>query len=179
MGRAGTLPASFGRIHPTHLTPAVAIGVAQIVGMMAILLVGLMLRPEYIFNFLGTIATLAVIVIYVMANLALTRYMRRDHRAYFSIWLHVLVPTLATLVLAPVLFLSVYPLLPWPYNLTPYLFMIMLAAGFVYMQWREWRNPGTLHRSAVMIMRGKEGEAEALQSVSTKQKGYEVLEMER
>jgi len=32
MGRAGTLPASFGRIHPTHLTPAVAIGVAQIVG---------------------------------------------------------------------------------------------------------------------------------------------------
>ena len=179
MGRAGTLPASFGRIHPTHLTPAVAIGVAQIVGMIAILLVGLLLRPEYIFNFLGTIATLAVIVIYVMANLALTRYMRRDHRAYFSIWLHVLVPTLATLVLAPVLFLSVYPLLPWPYNLTPYLFVIMLAAGFVYMQWREWRNPGTLHRSAVMIMRGKEGEAEELQSVSTKQKGYEVLEMER
>jgi hypothetical protein len=30
-----------------------------------------------------------------------------------------------------------------------------------------------------MIMRSKEGEAEELQSVSTKQIGYEVLEMER
>src|SRR5882757_4128699 len=75
MGRAGTLPASFGRIHAIYLTPAVAIGAAQIIGMISILLVGLLMRPDYIFNFLGTVATLAVIVIYVMANLALTQYM--------------------------------------------------------------------------------------------------------
>ena len=60
MGRAGTLPASFGRVHPVHRTPAVAVSVTQIVGMIAILLVGLILRPAYIFDFLGTIATLAV-----------------------------------------------------------------------------------------------------------------------
>ena len=83
MGRAGTLPASFGRIHPIHRTPTFAIAFAQIAGMAAILLVGLLLRPDYIFGFLETIATLAVIILYVMANLALTRYMRREQRAKF------------------------------------------------------------------------------------------------
>jgi amino acid transporter len=154
MGRAGTLPTSFGRIHPLYLTPAIAITAAQIIGAVAILLVGFILRPEYIFNFLGTIATLAVILLYVMANFALTRYMRREQEAHFTIWLHVLVPCTASLVLLPVLFVTVYPLPPWPYRLTPYLFVILLMGGFAYMHWRESRNPGTLRRSALMIVQG-------------------------
>jgi hypothetical protein len=48
---------------------------------------------------------------------------------------------------------TVYPLPPWPYNLTPYLFVTSLIAGFAYMEWREWRNPGTLNRGAMMIIR--------------------------
>jgi amino acid transporter len=151
MGQAGTLPSRFGRIHPTHRTPAVAIAAAQIAGLASILLVGWLLRPDYIFSFLGTIATFAVVLLYVMANLALTPYMRREQQAHFSVWRHVVVPWLATLILMPVLFVTVYPFPPWPYSLTPFLFVLSLVAGFAYMQWREWRNPGTLHRSAVMI----------------------------
>ena len=151
MGRASTLPASFGRIHPVHLTPAVAIGAAQIIGMISILLVGLLLRPDYIFNFLGTVATLAVIIIYVMANLALTQYMRREQRVHFRIWLHVLVPSVATLVLLPVFFVTVYPVPPWPYNLAPYAFLILMIVGLAYMYWREWRYPGALDRGAALI----------------------------
>ena len=179
MGQAGTLPASFGRIHPIYRTPAIAIAFAQVAGMTAILLVGLILRPDYIFAFLGTIATLAVIILYVMANLALTHYMRREQRAHFTVWRHVLVPWVATLVLLPVLFVTVYPLPPWPYNLTPYLFVILLIAGFAYMQWREWRSPGTLHRGAMMIIRsGNAGEAESekLKLEPTNGESYEVLE---
>jgi amino acid transporter len=151
MGQAGTLPASFGRIHPEHRTPAAAIAAAQIIGMASILLVGWLLRPDYIFSFLGTIATLAVILLYVMANLALTPYMRRERQAHFSVWRHVVVPWVATLVLMPVLFVTVYPFPPWPCSLTPYFFVLLLVAGFAYMQWREWRNPGTLRRGAMMI----------------------------
>ena len=122
MGRAGTLPASFGHIHPIHRTPTFAIAFVQISGIAAILLVGLLLRPDTIFGFLETIATLAVIVLYAMANLALTRYMRREQRAKFTIWQHVVVPWIATLALMPVLFVTVYPEPAWPYNMTPYLF---------------------------------------------------------
>jgi amino acid transporter len=155
MGQAGTLPASFGRIHPTHRTPAVAIAASQIIGLASILLVGWLLSPEYIFSFLGTIATLAVVLLYVMANLALTPYMRREQKAHFSAWRHVFVPWLATLVLMPVLFVTVYPFPAWPYSLTPYLFVLSLIGGFAYMQWLEWRSPGTLRRSAEMITSSK------------------------
>ena len=122
---------------------------------------GLLLRPDYIFGFLETMATLAVIMLYIMANLALTRYMRREQRASFTVWQHAVVPWIATLALLPVLFVTVYPEPAWPYNLSSYLFLITLAAGFAYMQWREWRNPGALRRGATMLVRsGSEDEAE-------------------
>jgi amino acid transporter len=181
MGRAGTVPASFGRIHPIHLTPAVAIGAAQIMGMISILLVGLLLRPDFIFNFLGTVATLAVIIIYVMANLALTQYMRREQRTHFRIWLHVLVPSVATLVLLPVFFVTVYPLPPWPYNLTPYAFLILMITGLTYMYWRELRYPGALDRGAMLIIRGRsdeQGEGR-VESASADKKDHEMLQTGR
>jgi amino acid transporter len=151
MGRAETLAASFGRIHPMHRTPTFAIAFVQIGCMASILLVGLLLRPDYIFGFLETIATLAVIVLYIMANLALTRYMRREQPAHFTVWQHVVVPWIATLALLPVLFITVYPEPAWPYNLTPYLFVVSLMVGFAYMKWREWQNPGALRRAAILL----------------------------
>jgi amino acid transporter len=153
MGRAGTLPARFGHIHPRHRTPTFAIAFVQISGFAAILLVGLLLQPDTIFGFLETIATLAVIVLYAMANLALTRYMRREQRAGFSVWRHVVAPWIATLALIPVLFVTVYPEPAWPYNLAPYLFIALVVAGFAYMQWRESANPGALRRGATILLR--------------------------
>jgi amino acid transporter len=153
MGRAGTLPARFGHIHPTHRTPTFAIAFVQIVGFAAILLVGLLLQPDTIFGFLETIATLAVIVLYAMANLALTRYMRREQRAQFSVARHVVAPWIATLALIPVLFVTVYPQPAWPYNLAPYLFVAIVVAGFIYMQWSEAAHPGSLLRGATILLR--------------------------
>ncbi len=153
MGRAGTLPADFGRIHPVHRTPTFAIAFVQIFGMVAILLVGLLLRPDYIFGFLETIATLAVIVLYAMANLALTRYMRREQPSQiYSFGNTSSSLGSATLALLPVLFVTVYPEPAWPYNMTPYLFLVALLAGFAYMQWRESRNPGALRRGATLLI---------------------------
>jgi amino acid transporter len=167
MGRAGTLPASFGRIHPAHRTPAVAIAFVQLAGMVAILLVGLLLRPDYIFGFLETIATLAVLVLYGMANLALTRYMCREQHDKFSVWQHLIVPWLGTLALLPVLFVTVYPQPSWPYNIAPYLFLFTLLLGFAYMQWRESRHPGALNRGASMILANDRTAREELASSDT------------
>ncbi len=152
MGRAGTLPARFGKVHPIHRTPTFAIAFQQVFGIAAVLLVGLLLKPEYIFGFLETISALAVIVLYSMANLALTSYMRRVHRDSFTIWQHVIVPWTATLALVPVLFVTLYPVPPWPYNIAPYLFLAGLLCGFAYMQWLEVRDPGALLRGATMLV---------------------------
>jgi amino acid transporter len=152
MGQAGTLPAQFGKIHPVHRTPTFAIAVQQIIGIVAILLVGTLLAPDTIFGFLGTITTLAVIVLYIMANIALTAYIRREHAADYNPWRHLVLPGIGTLALLPVLWITVYPVPPWPYRITPYLFVAALVVGFGYMQWRERRNPGALKRGATALV---------------------------
>jgi amino acid transporter len=153
MGRAGTLPAKFAYIHPVHQTPTFAIGFFLTACTIAILLVGFLLKPDTIFGFLETVATLSVIVLYVMSNFALTRFMRRQQPKHFSIWQHGVVPWIATLCLLPVLFVTIYPQPAWPYNLTPYVFAVALILGFIYMKWRESSNPGALDRAAAMLTR--------------------------
>ncbi len=152
MGQAGTLPKPFGRVHPVHQTPTFSIAMVQIVGILAVLLVGILMRPTYIFGLLETIATLAVIIIYCVANLALTAYIRREHPANFNIWHHVVSPWIGTLALLPVLFVTVYPVPEWPYNLAPYFLVLSLVVGFGYMRWLEARNPGALLRGATMLV---------------------------
>lgn len=152
MGRAGTLPAKFGKIHPVHQTPTFAIAFQQLVGIGSVLLVGLLLRPAYIFGFLETLSALAVIVLYSLANLALISYMRRVHPESFSVWQHVVFPWVGTLFLLPVLFVTVYPVPAWPYNMAPYLFLIAMVMGLVYMQWLESHSPGALGRGATMLI---------------------------
>ena len=144
MGQAGTLPPGSARFTPCTRPRRSRSRSIQLSGIVAILLVGLLLQPEDIFGFLGTIATLAVIVLYCMANLALTSYIRREHPDDFNVWRHGVMPWIGTLALLPVLFVTVYPVPPWPYNITPYLFIVALIVGFGYMQWRESRHPGAL-----------------------------------
>jgi len=153
MGRAGTLPSKFARIDPVHQTPTYAIGFVQVACTISILLVGFLLKPDTIFGFLETIATLAVIVLYITSNLALTRYMRRQQPTRFSIWKHGVVPWIATLCLLPVLLVTVYPQPAWPYNITPYIFVVAMFLGFVYMKRRDSANPGSLDRAAAMLTR--------------------------
>ncbi len=97
-----------------------------------------------------------------MANFALTFYIRREHPENFSPWQHVVVPTLATIALVPVLFVTVYPTPSWPINLAPYLYGVAIVIGFVYMLWREWRVPGTLNRSAQMLMQSGAARVDSL-----------------
>ncbi len=152
MGQAGILPARFGKVHPVHQTPAFAIAFIQLVGLAAVLIVGLLFRAADIFDVLGTLATLAVIILYSMANLALTFYVRRNHPNDFSVWRHAIVPSIGTLALLPVLFVTVYPAPSWPYSLMRYVFVAALIFGFGYMQWRESRHPGALSRGATMLV---------------------------
>jgi amino acid transporter len=152
MGQAGTLPPRFGKIHPVHRTPTFAIAVQQSLGIIAILIVGLALAPGDIFAFLGTITTLAVIVLYIMANFALTAYILREHREDYNVWKHLVLPGIGTLALLPVLWTTVYPYPAWPINLTPYLFIAALIVGAGYMIWLERRHPGALQRGATELV---------------------------
>ena len=152
MGQTGTLPAAFGRIHPVHRTPTFAIAFLQVCGLIPVLIVGLLLKPGVIFDFLGTIATLAAIVLYSMANVALTAYVQRERPLQFSIWRHGVVPWTGTLALVPVFFVTVYPVPAWPTSITPYCFVLLLVAGVGYMYWLSARDADALGRGATMLV---------------------------
>ncbi len=160
MAQAGTLPSAMGKIHPVHKTPYIAVHVEQIFQIVGFLLVGIFFGADQIFGFLGTIATLAVIVLYIMANIALTTFVRREHPAEFNILRHVIVPLVGTLLLLPVLYITVYPVPPYPINLTPYIFIVMLIIGFVAMLVIAARRPTALDQESSMLIRTVEAATE-------------------
>ncbi len=160
MAQAGTLPSALKTIHPVHKTPAVAIHVEQIFQIVSFLLVGIFFGASQIFGFLGTITTLAVIVLYIMANFALTTFVRREHPADFNIWRHAIVPVVGTLLLLPVMFVTVWPVPPYPLNLTPYIFVVLMIIGFVVMKVLEARRPESLAQGSSMLIRTVAVEAE-------------------
>lgn len=160
MAQAGTLPSALKTIHPVHKTPAVAIHVEQIFQIVSFLLVGIFFGASQIFGFLGTITTLAVIVLYIMANVALTIFVRREHPADFNIWRHAIVPVVGTLLLLPVMFVTVWPVPPYPLNLTPYIFVVLMIIGFVVMKVLEARRPESLAQGSSMLIRTVAVEAE-------------------
>jgi amino acid transporter len=142
MAMTGTLPAALQGIHPTHKTPYRAVHVHQILQIASFLVVGMVFGASKIFDFLGTIAVLGAIALYIAANIALTVFVRREHPADFNIWLHGIVPTLGTLFLLPVIVVTIMSNLDYPLNLTSYLFVALMILGYVVMKVIERRRPG-------------------------------------
>jgi amino acid transporter len=151
MALAGTLPAALKKIHPIHHTPYMAIHVQQVLQILSFLVVGIGFGAETIFNFLGTITTLAVILLYVLANIALTAFVRRRHASDFRIWRHGIVPALGTFFLLPVVFVTVWPVPDYPENLTPYVFVGLMAVGIAVMALLQRRRPEALARGSSIL----------------------------
>jgi amino acid transporter len=161
MGQAGTLPPALGKIHPVHKTPYNAVHVEQIFQIVSFMIIGIFFGASQIFGFLGTITTLAVIVLYIMANIALTTFVRREHPADFNITRHVIVPLIGTLLLLPVLYITVYPVPAYPINLTPYIFIGIMIIGFIVMLIIQARKPAALNQESTMLIRTVESATEA------------------
>ena len=144
MGRAGTLPAIFARIHPRHRTPTFAIHVQQIVGIVSVVVVALVLGASQIFGFLGTAVTVALIVMYGLANIALYVYVRREHPGEFKLWQHAIFPAAGTIMLVIVLYETITSNQAYPLNLAPWVIVVWLAIGAAVMMWLANRNPAAL-----------------------------------
>jgi amino acid transporter len=131
MGQAGKLPRALKKIHPLHKTPFVAVHCLQLLQIASFLAAGFLFGPENIFDCLGTITSLAVVVLYVLANFALTVFVRCEHPADFNLWQHGVVPAAGTLVLIPVTVVTVWPVPKYPMSAMPYVFLLLMAAGVV------------------------------------------------
>ena len=144
MGRAGTLPSVFATLHPRYRTPMVAIGVQQIVGAIGVVIVALIFGSSLIFGFLGTAVTVAVIVVYGLANFALFVYVRRERPGDFNLVQHAIYPAVGTIMLVVVLEQTVATSQAYPFNIAPWVVLAWLVIGAGVMLWVQSRNPAAL-----------------------------------
>jgi len=130
MGRSGVLPAAFGRVHPVRKTPTAAVTMQFVISALLGLLGGWWLGPDKLFILtLGFVLVIAVIVIYVVANLGVVRYYWREQRSHFNWILHFLFPVGTSVVLIYSLYKSFSPFPAHPYNWSPFIVGAWLLIG--------------------------------------------------
>lgn len=149
MARIRALPERLNEVHPKFQTPVKAIHLQMIVTIVLTLGVGLAVGASQIYGFLGAIITVAIIVMYSLANFAITAYIRREHSEDFRLWRHGIIPALGTALLIPVLWTTFYPVPAFPFNLVPYVVVAWLIVGFLLMRRLESRAPDAMENAGV------------------------------
>jgi len=144
MGSVGVLPKDLAKIQPKYKTPSNAIHLQIGVSAVLIIATGLWVGSADIYGFLGDIITVAIVIMYGLANVALYFYMRREQAEHFQWWRHGLIPLVGTLLLLPVLWVTFDPLPAYPFNLVPYIVVAWMIIGVGVMWWIEKRKSSSM-----------------------------------
>ena len=140
MGSVGVLNQRLTKIHPRFRTPSTAIHLQIGISAVLILAVGLWVGAADIYGFLGDTITVAIVIMYGLANISLFFYMRREQHEHFTWWRHAVVPFVGTLLLLPVLWVTFVPLPAYPFVLVPYIVIAWMILGAGVMWWIEKRS---------------------------------------
>jgi len=163
LGRVGILPPSFARVHPRFKTPYIAIHVQGALGIAAAIILGFVLNgPLNAFALLGTIATLIIVIIYILTNLSNLVFYLRERPDELNLILNVAVPILGTLIFIPVL-LAAFGIdfgglgiagLTAPANAAPWVVMAWFVFGIVVFVLYSVRSPGKIQETARTFVEG-------------------------
>lgn len=144
MGRDRVLPHVLGRVHPRWFSPYMAIFAQTIFTLVIGFAVGTWLGPGATgaYGFTGAIGTVAIVIVYMLSNIALIRY-------YFTLpernlLLHIVIPILGVVALAYPLWAVAQPGQAYPYNLVPYIVIAWLIIGLVTYLYFRARAPEKL-----------------------------------
>ena len=131
MGRDHILPAYLGRVHPRWFSPYTAIIVQTIFTVVLGIGIGLWLGPgatgEY--GFTGAIGTVAIVVVYMLSNVALIRYFWKLPER--NVLTHIILPILGVIVLAYPLWSTAQPGQAFPYNLIIIIVVVWIVLGII------------------------------------------------
>lgn len=129
MARAGALPRTLAKLHPTHKTPVNAVGLLLVVSVTVGLFLGLRTGTQNEYFMMGLVFVLATTWAYVMANIGNFRYFYRERRSEFNWFLHLVCPIIGTAAIAWVVYKSLVPLPAAPVKYAPIIVGVWLLIG--------------------------------------------------
>jgi amino acid transporter len=144
MARERVLPPRLSRVHTNFRSPYIAIYAVVVaaigigLGLSAWLGSGL----TNVYGWTGSIGTIAVILVYGMANFGLIRFFWRQPDR--SVIRHIVLPSLGILVLLYPLYETAKPGQPWPYNIVLYLVLAWIAVGLAVYLYLKRTSPEKL-----------------------------------
>lgn len=164
MARAKALPAALTKVHPKFETPTNAIITQTGVNIALGLILPLIIGVTNVYNVTGTWFTFALAFVYIMANIGLFVFYRREHISEFSWAKHLLIPAIGSIALAVVVYYSVVPLPAWPVSLAPFIVLGWLVVGVavVAVIYRGSRAQNLAMAGAAMGESVEEAQAERL-----------------
>jgi len=161
MGRSGTIPSFFGRVHPRWRSPSKAIIVFFVLGTILTLVGGYVWDPVTAYSVFGTALTVCVLPIYFVTALACPVYYLRYRRSELNVFLHVIVPVLGAVLLVPAFLagagipiVSFATPLSWPLSLAGPVVGAWYVIGIgisIYLLMRRKASLHSLSESAVDI----------------------------
>jgi amino acid transporter len=131
MARAKALPAWLLKVHPRYQTPTNAVITQTGVNVLLGLILPIFIGVANVYNVTGTWFTFALAFVYIVANVGLFVFYRREHPNEFGWFKHVVVPAIGSLALAIVVYYSVVPLPAWPVSLAPFIVLGWLVIGII------------------------------------------------
>ena len=95
-----------------------------------------------VYGYSGSIGTIAIILVYGLANIGLIRFYWGQPD--FSIWKHLVIPVLGTVVLLYPLYETAKPGQPFPYNNVGYVVLAWVVIGFGVYSYLKRKAPERL-----------------------------------
>ena len=135
MSRTGALPKSLRTISSRFQTPSTAIAVQTGINVALGIVLPILIGVANVYNLTGTWFTFALAPVYVVANVGLFVFYRREHRSEFNWLKHALVPIIGIAALVLVVYYSVSPLPAYPISLAPFIVLGWLVVGVLIVAW--------------------------------------------
>jgi len=162
MAKGGSLPKPLAKVNAKYKTPTNAILVQVVISLITGLAVGAWIGADKSFFLVdGLVLVMAVLFVYVIANVAVFWYYLQQRRASFNIFLHIVFPLISTGALIYALVYSFIPFPASPYKWAPLIDGIWLAAGVTILavMWFR-RNDAWLRTAGAALGEEKDTAAE-------------------
>jgi amino acid transporter len=144
MAREHIIHGSLSRVHPRFKSPYVAIyglvGFSVVVGVILSAWLGSGLTDVY--GYTGSIGTIAVILVYGLANICLIKFYWGQPE--FSVVRHLIAPVIGTAVLLYPLYEVAKPGQPFPYNNVAYVVLAWVIIGYGLYAYLKRKSPEKL-----------------------------------